>query len=308
MWIPAKRKVGNHTIRMLSVTKDKILRSFIVEGRQMLDSVVIKKDGFYGNFSSTKRRKRKEWQKKIKGTRLLYALRHSVEIEEGVTFGDIIRAVNESKPLTAFIGLYNHCDAKAHNEFILNTPPDPDTELEWIEVGWYARVWGEKLDNDFEMWTDCCGVGKEGSTEDGKDRQRFAIDLTPANKLTNLPVKIKKDFDLWIFGAEGTGVVVDEKNARLKANSFISLLEFLDSLYEEISFFGSPDVDRQGFLDKLCEAKDEIVRQMEEGKALPYDETANGMKIYLSDQVRNTLGLPSNEEDRDDQIRQSAEE
>ena len=273
----------------------------------MLHQVIVKKDGFYGNYYKD----RKHWQKKIKGRKLLSALRASVEVEEGVTFGDIIRAVDSSKSLTAFISIYNNCDAKAHNEFIINTPPNTDTELEWVEVSWSGRVWGKDMDNDLELATDCYGVGKEGTAEDETDpkrREHFAIDLTPSNKLTNLPVKINHSFNVWIGDAEGKSIEIKDHYASVKASHYISFLDFLDALYEEISFFGPPDKDREAILQKLCDTKEEIIQQIEEGKALPYEETEDGKKIYLSDQIRETFDLPSNEEDRDRQIRDSANE
>lgn len=265
----------------------------------MIQQVVIKKDGFYVDVYENGK------EDQVKLDECLYVLRNKVVIDDGVTFGDIIRAIHSHPELESFIGVYNNCNAKEHNEFILNVPSEnKDANMDWLEVSWTARIWTGSLD----LWVDCFGMGKEGTTEDG-EREHYAIDLTPANKLVDLPVKINTDLDLYFAGS---GKVVGEDirttkhgSSYIKAERFISFLDLLDALYEEISFFGSNEGKEQ-VLEDLKEASEEMEEKLENGEILPWKENENGMKIYLSDQVRGVLGLPTNEDDRDQQILESS--
>jgi hypothetical protein len=268
----------------------------------MIQQVVIKKDGFYVDVYEDG----KEGQVKL--DECLYVLRYAVVIDDGVTFGDIIRAVHSHPELEGFIGLYNNCNSVEHNDFILNVPAEnKDTDIEWLEVSWTARVWTGSLD----LWVDCFGMGKEGTAEDG-EREHYAIDLTPANKLVDLPVKINTSLNLYFVGSGkviGEDICTTKHGSHIKAERFISFLDLLDALYEEISFFGSNE-RKERVLEDLKEASEEMESKLENGEILPWsidDENPDGMKIYLSDQVRDVLGLPDNETDRDQQIAESAD-
>jgi hypothetical protein len=61
---------------------------------------------------------------------------------------------------------------------------------------------------------------------------------------------------------------------------YFSLLEVLDSIYEELSFFGPPG-GREDIVDSLKATMEEVRSQIDEGEALPYTETADGKKVYL---------------------------
>lgn len=267
--------------------------------------VIIKKDGFYGWNPQTQQ----DDIEKLDDDGCVKALRDVVEIDEGVTFGDIIRTVDANELLMSFIAMYNRCSAiKEHHDFILNHPTEKQTDLTSVEVGWFARIWNFDGDNDLEMWTDAYG-----RMENGEDTH-FGIDLTPANELKDLPVTINEDVKFWLCSEKdkaisGEGVILDDKvkNAYIAATKCFSLLEFLDALYEEISFFGPPG-GREEVAEHLNDLTEEIKQQIDDGKALPIMETDGGMKVYMSDQVRDFLALPSNEEDRDNQISDSAKE
>jgi hypothetical protein len=263
-----------------------------------INRVVIKKDGFYIEVYEDG----EEAQVKIEGKDCIYALKHAVSIDDGVTFGDIVKHVNACSELEEFIGLYNHCNIKEHNKFILNIPTEEVTDIEWIEVSWSCRYWRDEL----EFWIDCYGVGKIGTRDDG-EREHFAIDLTPSNKLAKLPVKIETEFDMSFISNDkiiGEGIVIDKKTSYLKAKRFISFLDLLDALYEEISFFGS-ESNKEEIFEELKETSENMKLDLDNGQILPY-KIVDGVKIYLSDQVRGVFNLPTNEEDRDQQIAESS--
>lgn len=248
---------------------------------------------------------------------VIVALSAAVSIDDNVELIDLIKQIDANELLTNIISDYNHCDAKAHNKFTLSEP-DPDNadkydNIEAIEIEWDARLFGDNLD----MWATCHGLGKVETNEHRPDgRERYALDLSPSNGWARKPLKLNEECTLYLIEYEehkikNNGVILDqtERNHYVSGYKSFNFIEFLNAIYEEMSFFGSPDSEyRQHIKDELKNAIEDFDDQKNNGQVVPFTETKDGKQVFLSDQVRGFLGLPSNTEDRDEQIRKSSED
>tara|TARA_Y100000034_G_scaffold136330_1_gene212235 strand:+ start:8791 stop:9609 length:819 start_codon:yes stop_codon:yes gene_type:complete len=240
----------------------------------------------------------------LEGPQNIWALREPCEIEEGVTLNDIFCIVARNEELKTFLKHYSKCRLiNDYHERALD-PPEDTSGLKYLEIGWECRLWKVDEDNpDLELWTDVCGRGPKESEDmpdvaDEAGDIRYGIDLTPVNKLAGLPIVLNQEVYI--------NVMDGDKTEALPARREFTLLDVLDALYWEISFFGSEE-DKVDAKERLSETADEIAKQMEDGIAQPINPDAKEgeNKIYLSDQVRDFLGKPSN---LDERIKESSEE
>ncbi len=291
-----------------------------------MDQLIIKKDGFYGQHWNKETRTYDE--RKLDDIEICRSLRETVEeIDEDVTLGDIVRIVAESETLKLFISCYNRSPLDKLHELMLNTPIEenakdedwkPLTDVEYIELYWSGSIYGRK-ESYISFYAASHGIGKVGTGSGEVDlgaredkRERYALGFTPANELAELPVKLNHEVDLYLMGnLECENVTIsDDDRAKIKTTNHFTLLEVLDALYEEMTFYGEPDSQhRKDLKQDLKDAVGNIDADIEDGKMLPWktgDKEKGEKDIYLSDQVRDFMGLPNNEDDKDDQIRNSA--
>ncbi len=288
-----------------------------------MDNLIIRKDGIYGQRWNPDTKTQDE-KKLTDDIEICHCLRTSVEIDDGVTYGDIVRTVAENEMLGIFISCYNRSRLDDLHEFMLNEPlpekkEDDDESIEYIEVCWYGEICTHKKHGNISLYASAHGIGVVGSGSGEVDkgaradgREHYAYGLTPANELRNLPVKLNHEVSIHFLGKPDTpGIKIEDKKiARINTTRYFSLLEVLDALYEELTFYGGEE-DKVAMKDGIAETMDEFDAQREEGKSLPWkegDKEKGEYDIYLSDQARDFMGLPSNEDDRDEQIRRSADE
>ena len=182
-------------------------------------------------------------------------LRSRCEIEDGVTLLEIFRAVDDDPLLMDFIGCYSWCSAiKEFHDQALLPPPEPkegDVKMVALEVQAYGEFHRSYKDKHGPpvfngIWWDFTGLGSDGIN--------YSVSYSPMNELADVPVRIKPCITF-------TKDHLPEEMLP-PATITISLLEFLDAIYFDISFHGGPKENKE-FLEKLHG----MVTEIEEGKA-----------------------------------------
>jgi hypothetical protein len=172
--------------------------------------------------------------------RILTYLRCTVgDVEPGTTLGDVFRAVERYPLLEAFMSQYSWCHDiyGFHGEakkplvklFDPESPGDDDPLLA-VVVKQYSVIDDPHGHPYFgtDIYGRASGTGKYGYT-------KYGISLTPVNELAVLPIEIEKD------GWDG-----------------MNLLQFLDAIYWEISFYGGTPDSRNDIRDTLRKTVAEI--------------------------------------------------
>ncbi len=164
----------------------------------------------------------------VKVPSFLRELRSACEIDEGVTLGDVFKAVSADQGLVPLIEAYSWCDVRAfHAEAAKSTIEE--SGLTVLEVGKFMEI----DEDDGGVQCDFEGIGPPDARmlNEGETRTeiRWGIALTPVNQLVNLPVVLNH-----------SAPVMKEYNEVGRVNVTFSLLEVLDAIYFEISFHGSP--------------------------------------------------------------------
>ncbi len=189
-------------------------------------------------------------------------------IEPGVTMGDIFRMVKSYPILEGFIGQYSWCWGieAIHREAdqpllkVYQPPADDEEEDEEPMVALVLEQYGTIYEKGhLELGLDLCGRSEE---TDGVCT-KFGVSMTPANELAPLPIELSED--LLVFKRPELG------GPFLTCRRGVTLLEFLDAIYWEISFYGSPE--------ERTEMRDEIRQTVAEIKSgLAKVETADSFE------------------------------
>ena len=180
-------------------------------------------------------------------------LRSRCEIDPGVTLGEIFSAVEADPMLMDVISFYSWCKPirEFHEQAKLPPPPPKDGDVKIVEIliDAFAELHSarkkRKILEDkplqFEgVWVHFSGIGEDGVN--------YSISYTPMNELANVPVRLSntctfnKDF---------------EKMFDQPTEYTFSLLEVLDAIYWDISFYGGPQ-DNVAFIEKLHAISKEI--------------------------------------------------
>lgn len=218
-------------------------------------------------------------------------LRSLCEIAEGTTLKDILNAVDKYKFLKFFVSQYSWCWAidEFHaqvNEEHFDVKENDEEKIEYLELYWGAEVW----ENDFDLHTGFHGIGKETIDEltGQKYTERYSVSCTPLYEIANLPVKLNKEFKVY----------KDFKDVVLEGEHDYTLLEVLDAIYDDISFYGSP-AESQQFLEDLKADVEEIksgkvplipMQQVEKQLGLEQSEEKE-TKVLFSPNVAKQLGV-----------------
>lgn len=192
-------------------------------------------------------------------------------INDDITLGDIFNIVEKSKSLVDFLSMYSWCGAI--NEFHKAARIPLEKKDEFTEKLWHLEIYRHvesSFSNYFETEPCFHGVGDidETTLEHYKGRDlplplsmNYAIELCPMNELVDLPVVAKED------------VKVQNKSLKLK----YTLLEILDAIYWEISFFGGPD-EADEMKNQLAEQVQEIKKDLDAGDMSKYSSVDEMLK------------------------------
>jgi hypothetical protein len=207
-------------------------------------------------------------------------LRTRVELEPGVTLGDVFRAVEADELLCDVISFYSWCKpirefhaaAKiprepfvAASEFVMSeygtlvpvneNEEDPIVQVTLEAFGEFHRNYEDKNGPpSFEgVWWHFDGTAKSG--------QRYGISCTPVNELVDAVVKIEP-----LIHFSKSYEKMDD--VLPPATITCSLLDFLDCIYWDISFHGGPTENKE-FIEHLEGMVDEI--KAGTAKTVPFD-------------------------------------
>ena len=176
-------------------------------------------------------------RRKIKKSRILSYLRMRCEIAEDTKLIDIFNTVENYQSLKKVISFYSWCSSI--NEFHVQAQEPTSnsaTKIEYLEIYTHHCSYQQKL-IDLEVDIGFHGIGKNMS---------YSVSCTPMYEIAHLPVKLKKEVVFWGLNKQ-----------KMDATTCYSLLEVLDAIYFDISFYGNPE-QNQEFLEELKQRVDDI--------------------------------------------------
>lgn len=205
----------------------------------------------------------------VKGKCVFSYLKDICLIKEGTTLGHIFDYVAGNDVLKEFIAAYSHCAkiTEFHNQSAKEE--QNNGKLDYLEISKrfkFIKPRNRKnktvSDNFVYIFDniDFYGIGNISKIEpeernnyfgDEKGNISYSVSYSPMNELTFLPIRIKERCDVFYF---------DEftKNKTEYTSKFqITLLEFLDAIYNDISFMGGPE-DNEKFLNYMKDVVDGI--------------------------------------------------
>lgn len=201
----------------------------------MSDYVQFEKDGLY--FYEWENRQ--HTKSRLEDACAINALRHECRIAEGVTLLDFFDAVDELPSLMNFIARYSWCRA-IHDFHEQARLPEPTEQGERGSIEELVISFGGDFHPPFGFSHGLDFSGK-GPDKEGVPTS-WALELSPVNTFSRLPLRLaeKAHFTYWPDDdVQSPGW--HEKVRYEEAPYSFSLLEVLDAVYMEISFFGGPE-------------------------------------------------------------------
>lgn len=242
-----------------------------------MSKIVLERDGLYEHKYSPKTKS--DAARKVKQAHVLAKLRLPCEIADGVTLGDLFWVVGRYKLLRAFLAEYSWCWRLGEfheqaKEPDLTPEPDPDP-LDYLEVYWTADYHsdrtirkGEIKEGWFDVGTGFHGIGRALATgwhaEQGYEPGQviaYSVSMTPMYKLAPLPVKLNETIEIydnnWIYQTPKGGGPPERPPPVIRSRRSFTLLEALDAIYDDISFYGGP-AESAAKRDELAEMVEAI--------------------------------------------------
>lgn len=196
---------------------------------------------------------------KLEDDEVIRSLRCACEIDEGVTLLDLMRAVDSLPTLTEFLREYSWCwqIEQFHSQVSepMRTENEHAASIEYLEVYKHAYIHEFNGETTIDLSCDFHGVGKPESCEARpRGREFYSVSMTPLYDIADLPVRLNKQ--LVIYQAWKPGDPPAEK-VLLAGDSCFSLLDVLDAIYDDISFYGGPAEARE-MLEELRDTVEQI--------------------------------------------------
>lgn len=229
-------------------------------------------------------------------------LRNMCEVEKGLTLRDFMSVVRGSKPLCDLISRYSWASVDSWNAVLDDAPVAPSDCVEYLKVG----VFGEHgqyghmkdlpplfdgddtdysdMEDDFSISVDFCGIGEYSE----EDKKNFKVE--PGDKCNYgfgedirdvLDKELRVDHHIIVYR-------LGEKHEELfRARYAISLMELLDAIYWEISFYGPPQ-NREEFFEELNDRKKEIDEAIERGEepGIPWEEVKEKLRSNITESMQ----------------------
>lgn len=146
-------------------------------------------------------------------------LNQSCVIEDGVTLKDIFDIMKQNEGLMEFFRRFSWCPAMDEFHDLAKKEAGVDNIIPaCLEISSMASLFDGYLDSE----TSFHGLDAKGDRE--------SISFLPVNDIANLPIKLNNSFKLRY----------DTGTEDLSGDRSITLLEILDAIYWEISFWGTP--------------------------------------------------------------------
>jgi hypothetical protein len=195
-------------------------------------------------------------------------LRRQCEIDSGTTLRSIMNFVRGNKILTAFVGSY--CWANAIDEYhnLLDKESKISENVKELEISWvtdeiveYENPKRKKLEIErpnFSLSHDFHGLGpagEEAKNWNGKEDELIKWSVSGTiDDVLDVPIKLSSEpltYRKMHFPTEG-GI---KQTTILEGEAGFTLLEILDAIYWDITFYGSPH-DSEEFHKDLMDRKD----------------------------------------------------
>jgi hypothetical protein len=245
-----------------------------------MSSVEIKQDGFYFRNADG------VLAKLTDDVQAARCLRFPVHVDSGVTLASVCRSLGPLEALVMILACYNRCNVSKHIQEVLGEPlPGGTCDFTTLVVEKDLGFWDDVIQPVVDIATEAYAIGP--GEETGK-LIKFSFDLVDPALLGQLPVMVSNRCHVSMHG----GLRASDVYGLLPPefyNDGISLLDFLDAIFEELSFYGS----REEKLTTLQTLK----KTMEE---YPYS-TAGTVKADVEKQIqKNATGaatLPVASED-----------
>lgn len=183
---------------------------------------------------------RKFRKSRVKRDRVFTALRDPCKIAKGTTLGDIFKMVASYPTLQDFIGQYSWCRDIEAFHYQAKMPAQRDTEVSSLVVRRCA-IEHDDFGANFEFY----GLGLQLDSDnkpipDSEHTQTYSMSMTPMNEMAHLPIKIDRKVEVYKSFKYKKGQPYKLPEKMLEAKSYMTLLEVLDAIYWDISFYGGP--------------------------------------------------------------------
>jgi hypothetical protein len=209
-----------------------------------LGQVNVKKDGFYD----------------IDGVTKIDPIDHLMcycEFDSDVTLLDIFNMVANHGLLKYFISLYSNAPHINAYHRAAREQPTEIIDFHYLEVYEISKIYHKKNYNWYEFGNpDFHGIGPLDPSEnkyydEHPEQERpsisyMAIEFYHPSVIANLPIRITTEYNIWDYNKSRKPIFTGEKK--------FTLLEVLDAIYDEITFFGLPS----NGVAKLAEINEQI--------------------------------------------------
>lgn len=237
--------------------------------------IVIKKNGFFSKEWNSE--KKKYLTNKITTPDVLLRYwREPVEIGK-VTFKEFLSSLLDLGEYTVYLieCITNHKIWEYIPDFKKKYKKEPNIAYMSISKCFETMDLGKYNDPpDVEEWLEeaitCSGVSSK-LNEDGKP-ELYGIEFLDWGKLLHLPIVIKDEADLWVEGYKK-----GKFYPKIYGSYFVTITfgEFINALFDELAFFGSP-----GNRDEEFEKLKKSIKDIDEGKVelIPWEEIKEKFK------------------------------
>lgn len=249
---------------------------------------------------------RSEWNKEdkeydtflVQGLDVISQWMYGVEIEKGVTLGDLVKIFEEDDELLSFVEVLTDCNIRAYMASLYEPLVAKEEEskdekcspLTSIEVYAYVEVDNYHKEDKFPQLN--YNIGCHGRStipyrdtksfgEDAKDNFTWAIEFTPWNKLRDLPLVLEETGKLielkWIskgkprvFLKQFPEMTSNRKLQKSKQTEVLiswTLGQFFHALFNELCFCGSP-IGAKDMIDELNERVKDIEKEYKDKDVL----------------------------------------
>jgi len=201
-------------------------------------------------------------------------LRRNCKIEEGVTLRDIMTYVRNNEYLTMFLSMYSWAESIDDFHKQLDKECKKSENIKELVISWTAEEIIEYEDpkkKDLEITIPSlilshCFSGEGPAGEEAKNwggKEDDIINWSVSGNVSDVfdvPVRLHSDAEYAKIVFPTVGGI--QKTSILKGEADFTLLDILDAIYWDITFYGSP-CESEAFFDDIKKRK-EIVEKIKE--------------------------------------------
>jgi len=211
-------------------------------------TVTFKKDGIF-YLEDNPRCKEIDREGEINGTNFPRWLREECSVDKGVTLRDIMTHVARNKNLSTFLGKYASCPMREFNG-LLGKKVKKHEYIQKLNVYWIGEWWDKETEiDDLSLFWSFQGIGVMPEEE----RENLHLSSDQIGELISWSVSgdISDVLDLPVEINNEATVYHNTKQYKveetLKREMLPTMLEFLNAIYFDISFYGTPKQAKEQF-------------------------------------------------------------